>query len=105
VGQFVPATWVNFSPASTLWALATTLQTWIGSQVVHGPAWIRAVAAGWTTTGRLSIWAQGRFALAEPSGCLHDWLFATLQEGARRVACAPATPVPQPPAPALRPAA
>ena len=68
-----------------LWALGTLLQTWIGSQVAHGPDPVRAIAAQWTTTGRLSTWAHGQFALAEPSGFLHDWLIATFQEGARRI--------------------
>ena len=87
-----------------LWALGSLLQTYLGSQVLHGPDWVRAIAAGWTTTGRLSIWATGRFALAERSGRLHDWLRTVLQAGAVRVANSnirPATPVPQ----ALRPAA
>ncbi|HWE61778.1 MAG TPA: hypothetical protein VHB98_08710, partial [Chloroflexota bacterium] len=55
-----------------------------GVQVVHGPAWVRAVARQWTTTGRLSIWAHGQLALAEPSGVLHDSLLQTLQEGAQQ---------------------
>src|SRR6185312_14548998 len=54
-----------------LWALGSLLQTYVGSQVAHGPAWVRTIAAGWTTSGRLSLWAQGRFALAEPNGHLH----------------------------------
>src|SRR6266566_4197349 len=41
-----------------LWALGALLQTWLGSQVAHGPQAVRAVAAQWTTTGRLSVWAQ-----------------------------------------------
>ena len=49
-----------------LWALGTLLQTWIGHQVTHGPATVRAVAAQWTTTGRLSVWAQGQGALRAP---------------------------------------
>jgi hypothetical protein len=31
-----------------LWALGALLQTWVGSQVAHGPAPVRAVAAQWT---------------------------------------------------------
>jgi hypothetical protein len=73
-----------------LWALGSLLQTYIGSQLLHPAAWLRAIVAGWTTTGRLSIWAHGQFALTEPSGRLHDWLVATLQAGALRVA--PARP-------------
>jgi hypothetical protein len=83
-----------------LWALGTVLQTWIGSQVAHGPNRVRAIAAQWTTTGRLSLWAHGHFALAEPSGFLHDWLIATFQEGIRRIEH-PAHAHP-PPAPACR---
>jgi len=69
-----------------LWALGALVQTWIGSQVVHGPAPVRAVAAQWTVTGRLSVWAHGQFALRESSGRLHDWLEQTLRTGAARLA-------------------
>jgi hypothetical protein len=34
------------------------------------PPLVRQVVAQWTTTGRLSVWARGRLALAEPSGQL-----------------------------------
>jgi hypothetical protein len=80
-----------------LWALGTLLQTWIGFQLAHGPDRVRAIAAQWTTTGRLSLWAHGQFALAEPAGFLHDWLITTLQEGARRIEqTAHAQPPPEP---------
>jgi len=49
-----------------LWALGALVQTFIGAQVQHGPAEVRATAAEWTTTGRLSVWAHGQFALREP---------------------------------------
>ncbi len=78
-----------------LWALGSLLQTWLGVQMVQGPAEVRAVAAQWTTTGRLSVWAHGQLALAEPSGCLQAWLLQTLQAGARRLAAAPPSPLPQ----------
>ena len=70
-----------------LWALGALLQTWLGSQVAHGPDAVRAVAAQWTTTGRLSVWAQGQLALREP--LLAAWVAQTLQAGAARVAAAP----------------
>jgi len=70
-----------------LWALGTLLQTWLGSQVVQGPAPVQAVAAQWTTTGRLSVWAQGQCALREP--LLRAWVGPTMQMGAARVAAAP----------------
>jgi hypothetical protein len=70
-----------------LWALGSLVQTWIGSQVVHGPAAVRAVAAQWTTTGRLSVWAQGQLALREP--LLAAWVAQILHACAARVAAAP----------------
>jgi hypothetical protein len=79
-----------------LWALGYLLQIWIGVQLVRAPAAVRAVAAQWTTTGRLSVWAHGQLALTEPSGCLHAWLLQTLADGAALVAAAPPCPKPQP---------
>jgi hypothetical protein len=79
-----------------LWALGSLLQTWIGVQLVQAPAAIRAVAAQWTTTGRLSVWGHGQLALAEPTGCLHPWLLQILADGATRVAAAPPCLQPQP---------
>ncbi len=70
-----------------LWALGALLQTWIGSQVAHGPQAVRAVAAQWTTTGRLSVWAQGQLALREP--LLAAWVAHILHAGAARVAASP----------------
>jgi Transposase DDE domain len=49
-----------------LWAVGALLQTWLGAQVAHGPAPVRAVAAQWTTTGRLSVWATGSWRCASP---------------------------------------
>lgn len=49
----------------------------LGTAVAH----VRLVAAGWTTTGRLSISAHGRFALQGASGLLTPWLVQTLQAG------------------------
>jgi hypothetical protein len=84
-----------------LWALGGLLQTYVGSQVAHGPARVRAIAAGWATTGRLSLWAQGRFALAEPNGHLRDWLRTILLEGAARLAATPSVSARQGPPQAL----
>jgi hypothetical protein len=78
-----------------LWALGALLQTWIGAQVAHGPAAVRAVAAQWTTTGRLSVWAQGQCALREPQ--LRAWLRVTLQQGAAQVARVPPVALVPPP--------
>jgi hypothetical protein len=75
-----------------LWALGALLQTWLGSQVAHGPAAVRAIAAQWTTTGRLSVWAQGQLALREP--LLAAWVAQTLRAGAARVAATPLVVLP-----------
>ena len=74
-----------------LWALGTLLQTWVGQQLSLPtvPAPVAAVVAQWTTTGRLSVWARGQFALQDRSGHLREWLIATLTAGAQRVAAAP----------------
>jgi hypothetical protein len=83
-----------------LWAVGVLLQTWSGTQMAHGPAAVRAVAAQWTTTGRLSVWAQGHLALREPllaawvAHSLHEpllaaWVAHILHEGAARVAASP----------------
>lgn len=74
-----------------LWALGTLLQTWIGQQVglPTVPPPVAAVVAQWTTTGRLSVWARGQFALQDRRGHLRDWLIATLTAGAQHIAAAP----------------
>lgn len=74
-----------------LWAVGTRLQTWSGHQVgLPGvPAVVHAVVAPWTTTGRLSVWARGQFALQHRGNDLRDWLIVTLTAGAQRVAAAP----------------
>ena len=76
-----------------LWALGALVQTWVGArlQQTSDPT-AHAVAAQWTTTGRLSVWAHGRFALGDPSGTLRPWLLATLQDGAAHLAAAPPLP-------------
>lgn len=70
-----------------LWALGALLQTYLGSQVLQGPPEVQAVAAQWTTTGRLSVWAHGQCALREP--LLAAWLGDTVQAGAAQLALAP----------------
>lgn len=75
-----------------LWALGAVVQTWIGSQVSHGPAPVQAVLHQWTTTGRLSVWGRGRLALTDRSGDLGPWLRRILRRGARRIAAAPPPP-------------
>jgi hypothetical protein len=94
-----------------LWALGALLQSWIGAQAAHGPTSIRVLVRQWTTTGRLSIWAQGRLALTDPSGALSAWLAETLTAGAHQIAVAPPCPLrpgdlaPMPAPPAMRKAA
>jgi hypothetical protein len=77
-----------------LWALGALLQIWVGHTLGHAPPPTRAVLAAWTTTGRLSVWARGRLALTDPSGRLRPWLAVTLDDGARRLASYPPTPLP-----------
>ena len=76
-----------------LWALGALLQTWIGAQLRQtDDLTARAIAAQWTTTGRLSVWGHGRFAFTDPSGALRPWLTTTLRGGADRIAAAPPLP-------------
>jgi hypothetical protein len=86
-----------------LWALGALLQTWVGHAASQpaAPAAVRAVVAQWTTTGRLSVWAHGHFALHDRSGRLHAWLTATLTAGAAHVAAARAVRPPPGPAAVL----
>jgi hypothetical protein len=90
-----------------LWALATLLQSWVGHQAgqAAAPAAVQRVVGQWSTTGRLSLAARGRFALTEPNGRLRDWLPTALRTGAACVAAAPAPParVAALPAPARAP--
>jgi hypothetical protein len=79
-----------------LWALATLVQSRIGHQIGRAivPAAVRDVRAQWSTTGRLSVWMRGRFALTDPSPDLHAWLLQTLSDHAQRLRDAPlATPL------------
>lgn len=74
-----------------LWALGSLIQSWIGhhlgSAAVPDP--VREVRAHWTTSGRLSVWMRGRFALTDLSGDLHPWLLMTLSDAAQRLRAAP----------------
>ena len=88
------ATAAEVEAVAGLWALGALLQVWVGHRLTHAPPTTRAVLAAWTTTGRLSVWARGRFALTDPSGRLRPWLVETLRDGPRRLA---------PPDPALAP--
>lgn len=74
-----------------LWALGAVLQTWVGHQVgqVDAAPEVQVVRRQWTTTGRLSVWTRGQFALQDRSGHLRAWLVATLTERAEQVAAAP----------------
>jgi len=74
-----------------LWALGTLLQSVVGDAVgrADAPPAIRAVAADWSTTGRLSVWARGHLALTDRSGRLHGFLPDALRAAAARIAVAP----------------
>jgi hypothetical protein len=88
-----------------LWALGALLQTWLGAATVGPdvPAAVAAEAAGWTTTGRLSVWARGRCVLRDPSGRLGGWAEAVLADGAARIAAARAAGAPARAAPPRAP--
>jgi hypothetical protein len=79
-----------------LWALGASIQTALGDQVGQpdAPPLVREARARWTTTGRLSVWMRGRFALTDPLGELRPWLLATLHAGAQQLRDAR---VPRPP--------
>lgn len=85
-----------------LWALGSFLQTTLGDQVgrADAPPAIQDARTRWTTTGRLSVWMRGRFALTDPFGDVHPWLLTALQDSARRLHLAlapgPSSPTPLP---------
>ena len=81
-----------------LWALGALVQTWLGHCLGQPavPTAVQAVRREWTTTGRLSVWARGRFALTEPSDALRPWVLDTLARGARHVAAGTSAPSPRP---------
>jgi hypothetical protein len=82
-----------------LWAFGALVQTWVGHRLgqpaVAAP--VPRLCREWTTTGRLSVWAKGHFALTDPSGRLRPWLRHVLTVGARHLR---AGPLPLPCAPA-----
>jgi hypothetical protein len=77
-----------------LWALGALLQTYVGHAAVQPatPPTVQRVVRQWTTTGRLSPWARGQFALTDRSGHLRPWLVATLLRGAAQLHCADPNP-------------
>jgi hypothetical protein len=76
-----------------LWALGLLVQSWLGDQVGQSAdPTVQAVLRGWSTTGRLSVWARGRLALTDRSGRLHGWMLPTLAAGAERLAAQPPLP-------------
>jgi hypothetical protein len=58
-------------------------------QLPAAPVVVQTVRREWTTTGRLSVWARGSFALTEPTGRLRLWLTDALMRGAQRIAPSP----------------
>jgi hypothetical protein len=74
-----------------LWALSALVQTWLGHRLSQpaAAAPVPLLRGEWTTTGRLSVWARGQLALADPSGRFRPWLRQTLTSGAHRLATAP----------------
>ena len=74
-----------------LWAVGALLQTWVGHQLSQpaAPPPVLLIRREWTTTGRLSVWARGQFALTDPSGRLRPWLRQTLTLGARQLSAGP----------------
>ena len=74
-----------------LWALGALVQTWVGHRLgqpaVAAP--VPLLRREWTTTGRLSVWARGQFALSDPSGRLRPWLRHVLTIGARQLSAGP----------------
>jgi DDE family transposase len=77
-----------------LWALGALIQSWIGSATIGAavPRTVTTEVAGWTTTGRLSVWSRGRLALTDRSGRVHAWVEQTLSAGAATIAAAPSCP-------------
>lgn len=70
-----------------LWALGSLIQTTLGDQAGRAPAPIavQQARARWTTTGRLSVWMRGRFALTDPTGDLRPWILSSLHHSAQRL--------------------
>ncbi len=74
-----------------LWALGALVQTWVGQRLGQpaAAAPVPLLRREWTTTGRLSVWARGQFALTDPSGRFRPWLRQILTAGAHRLALTP----------------
>ena len=74
-----------------LWALGALVQTWVGHRLGQSSAAapVPLLRGEWTTTGRLSVWARGQFALTDPSGRFRPWLRQILTAGAHRLALTP----------------
>jgi hypothetical protein len=87
-----------------LWALGALVQTWVGHRLglPSAAAPVPLLCREWTTTGRLSVWARGQFALTDASGRLRPWLPQTLLAGAHQLAAGPLLlhrPTPRPASP------
>jgi hypothetical protein len=74
-----------------LWALGALVQTWVGHRLgqptVSAP--VPLLRREWTTSGRLSVWARGQFALTDTSGRFRPWLRQILTAGAHRLVAGP----------------
>jgi Transposase DDE domain len=70
-----------------LWALGTLVQSWLGAACCGeaAPALLVQAAGGWTTTGRLSVWARGKLLLTSSNPALQSWLRTRVAEGADRL--------------------
>jgi hypothetical protein len=75
-----------------LWALGTLVQTWLGLGLTasDAPPAVRAMLSSWSTSGRLSWWLRGRFALESPEPVIHRWILDRL--GAAQPALVDAAP-------------
>lgn len=59
-----------------LWALGTALQTTLGAACcgADAPVLLQQAQTGWTTTGRLSVWARGKLLLTSHDARIQTWL-------------------------------
>jgi hypothetical protein len=75
-----------------LWALGTLVQTWLGLGLTasDAPPAVRAMLPSWSTSGRLSWWLRGRFAMESPEPVMHQWILERL--GAAQPALVDAAP-------------
>lgn len=65
-----------------LWALSNLVQTWVGTQVAHGPRPVQLTSHHWTTTQRLNAWARGHLVFSARSDTFTPWLQMTMNRGA-----------------------